>query len=302
MSEPLARLVNVTKRYGSVVALDGFDFAVERGELVSVLGPNGAGKTTAIRLLLGLARPTKGEVRVLGGDPRIRASRMRIGAMLQIGKVPETLRVREHVELFSTYYPQPLPYSDIVDIAGLTEIQERRYGDLSGGQQQRVLFALAICGNPDVIFLDEPTVGLDVEARRSMWAMIRRLVDEGRSVLLTTHYLDEADHLADRIVILHEGKHLVEGTPSEIKRAVATKTVRCTTVVEGSTIESIPGVRTVRTHRGKLEVLVTEAEPVVRALLELDPNLSDLEVAEADLESAFIEWTSGAGGTSGASA
>ncbi len=165
----VARLEGVGKQYGEVQALENIDFAVKAGELVALLGPNGAGKSTAIKLLLGLARPSSGQVTVFGGNPLEPAVRMRIGALLQVAKVPETLRVVEHIDLFASYYPQPLPLAESLAIAGLEDIKDRAFGDLSDGQKQRVLFALALCGDPDVLFLDEPTVGLDVEARRMLW-------------------------------------------------------------------------------------------------------------------------------------
>jgi len=214
---PVAEMRGVTKRYGPVEALRGIDFSIEPGELVALLGPNGAGKTTAVRILLGLAAPTSGEASVFGRHPASRAAKLRRGALLQLAKVPETLTVREHVELFSSYYEKPLPVAETIAAAGLKGIENRLYGDLSGGQKQRVLFALAICGNPDLLFLDEPTVGLDVEARRALWARIRAFVARGGSVLLTTHYLDEADALAHRIVVIDQGKVIAAGTPAEIK-------------------------------------------------------------------------------------
>ncbi|MDQ2944688.1 MAG: ABC transporter ATP-binding protein, partial [Acidobacteriota bacterium] len=195
-----AELQAVTKRYGDVHALRGIDLSIEPGQLVALLGPNGAGKTTAVKLLLGLASPSSGSARVFGQDPRHRNARVRTGAMLQVARVPESLRVREHIELFSSYYPAPRPLRDIVEAAGLAGLEKRPFGELSGGQRQRVLFALAICGNPDLLFLDEPTAGLDVEARRILWDHIREFVARGGSVLLTTHYLEEADALAHRIV------------------------------------------------------------------------------------------------------
>ena len=217
-----AQFRGVTKNYGSIEALRGLDLSIKPGELVSLLGANGAGKTTAVRLLLGLAKPTSGDVRVFGGDPRDTANRARTGAVLQIARVPETLRVREHIDLFSSYYPNPLPMPDVIEAAGLQGLERRKYGQLSGGQQKRVLFALAICGNPDLLILDEPTVGLDVEARRAIWKQIRAFVARGKSVLLTTHYLAEAEALANRVVVIHRGVVVAEGTPQEIKGNAAT--------------------------------------------------------------------------------
>src|SRR5271169_6869561 len=184
----VARTHNVTRTYGSVTALRNVNFELRRGELLALLGPNGAGKTTLVRMLLGLASPDSGTVTVFGSDPRDEAMRYRVGAMLQVARVPETLKVREHIDLFSSYYPKPLSISEILAAAGLEKLSDRKFGELSGGQRQRVLFALAICGDPDLLFLDEPTVGLDVEARRLLWDEIRRLVRRGKTVLLTTHY------------------------------------------------------------------------------------------------------------------
>jgi len=212
-----AQLANVTKRFGTTTALDGITFSIEPGQLVALLGPNGAGKTTAVRLLLGLCTPDSGIARVFGANPRDAANRVRTGAMLQVARVPETLRVREHIELFSSYYPDPMPLDEVIVAAGLQGIENKNFGDLSGGQKQRLLFGLAICGNPDFIALDEPTVGLDVEARRALWKQIRAFVARGKSVLLTTHYLDEADALADRVIVIDHGRVVAQGTPSEIK-------------------------------------------------------------------------------------
>lgn len=213
-----AALRSVTKQYRSQIALDAIDLIVGRGELVALLGPNGAGKTTAVKLMLGLLNPDSGSVRVFGNDPREPRNRQRTGAMLQVGRVPETLRVREHIDLFSSYYPHPLPMAEVLGTAGLQGVENRLFGELSGGQKQRLLFALAICGDPDLLFLDEPTVGLDVQARRGLWRQIRALLARGKSILLTTHYLEEADALANRIVVINRGRIIASGTPADIKQ------------------------------------------------------------------------------------
>jgi ABC-2 type transport system ATP-binding protein len=193
--------------------------------------------------------------------------------------------------LFSSYYTNPLPLHDVLAAAGLEKLRDRKFGDLSGGQRQRTLFALAICGNPDLLFLDEPTVGLDVEARRTLWEEIRRLVDRGKTVLLTTHYLEEADALADRIAVINQGEIIAQGTPAEIKAQTSGKRIRCITSLGLANILNIPGVTDVRQDREAVEIQAREAEPVVRALLARDVSLSALEITSAGLEEAFLALT-----------
>ena len=287
----VASLEGVNKNYGEVRALRHVDFQVRAGEVVALLGPNGAGKTTAVKLLLGLIPPNSGRVRVFGGDPTNPENRMRTGAMLQVGRVPETLLVREHIDLFSTYYPNPMPAAQVLAAAGLEKLSGRKFGDLSGGERQRVLFALAICGDPDLLFLDEPTVGLDVEARRMLWDEIRKLVDRGKTVLLTTHYLQEADALADRVAVINKGEIIAIGTPAEIKAKTAGKRIRCSTSLSIGAVLQIPGVTEAREDREAVEINAVEAEPVVRELLARDARLSGLEVTSAGLEEAFLALT-----------
>jgi ABC-2 type transport system ATP-binding protein len=287
----VASLERVNKNYGPVRALNGVDFRVHAGEVVALLGPNGAGKTTAVKLLLGLLMPNSGKARVFGGDPTNPENRMRTGAMLQVGRVPETLRVREHIDLFSSYYQKPLVPAEVLAIAGLEKLSDRKFGDLSGGQKQRVLFALAICGDPDLLFLDEPTVGLDVEARRMLWEEIRQLVRRGKTVLLTTHYLQEADALADRVAVINKGEIIAEGTPAVIKAQTAGKRIRCITSLSLSTLRQMAGVTEVKEDREAVEIHTAEAEPVLRELLARDASLSGLEVTSAGLEEAFLALT-----------
>jgi ABC-2 type transport system ATP-binding protein len=287
----IASARDVKKSYGDVIALNHLNMEIRAGELLALLGPNGAGKTTLVRLLLGSARPDAGSVSVFGADPHSGQMQTRVGAMLQVGRVPETLKVREHIDLFSSYYPNPLPLDEVLTIAGLTEIKDRAYGELSGGQKQRVLFALAVCGNPDLLFLDEPTVGLDVEARRLMWAQIRTLIARGKTVLLTTHYLNEADALADRILVLNQGAIIAEGTPAEIKARAMGKQIRCTSQLSLEQVKQIPGVLSVKADRNAFELQVNAAEPVVRELLQRDAWLANLEVTNAGLEEAFLALT-----------
>jgi ABC-2 type transport system ATP-binding protein len=287
----VASLEGVSRNYGKVRALRNVNFTVHSGQVVALLGPNGAGKTTAVKLLLGLMQPNSGKARVFGGDPTNPQNRMRTGAMLQVGRVPETLRVREHIDLFSSYYTKPMPIEEVLAAAGLERLRDRKFGDLSGGQRQRTLFALAICGDPDLLFLDEPTVGLDVESRRALWEEIRRLVERGKTVLLTTHYLEEADALADRIAVINQGEIIAEGKPSEIKAQTSGKRIRCITALNLASLLQIPGVTDARIDRGAVEIHAREAEPVVRALLARDSSLSGLEIASAGLEEAFLALT-----------
>ena len=287
----VASLQSVSKNYGNIRALRGVDFGVRAGEVVALLGPNGAGKTTAVKLLLGLMQPNSGKVRVFGGDPTNPEYRMRTGAMLQVGRVPETLRVREHIDLFSTYYRSPMPAERVLAAAGLENLADRKFSDLSGGQKQRVLFALAICGDPDLLFLDEPTVGLDVEARRMLWDEIRELVRRGKTVLLTTHYLQEADALADRIAVINQGEIVAEGSPATIKAQTSGKRIRCITDLDFSALHNIRGVTDVKRDREAFELHTSDAETVVRELLARDANLSGLEVTSAGLEDAFLALT-----------
>ncbi len=287
----IASLRSVTKKFGQQIALDRLTLALRRGEVVALLGPNGAGKTTAVRLLLGLSQVTSGEVRIFGGNPRDRASRLRLGAMLQVGRMPETLRVREHLELFSSYYANPRPLEELLVVAGLEGLEDKLFGTLSGGQKQRVLFALALCGDPDFICLDEPTLGMDVEARRAMWEQVRKLAARGKTILLTTHYLEEADSLASRIVVIQRGKVIAEGTPQELKTANGSRSIRCTTSLPASFVSELPGVASVDQDGNTMLVRTHTPEVVLRAMLAHDAALSGLEVRAAALEDAFLALT-----------
>jgi ABC-2 type transport system ATP-binding protein len=291
IDDTLAELAGVTKRYGTIEALKPLTLRIAAGRVTALLGPNGAGKTTAVKLLLGLTRPTTGTVRLFGVEPSARAARQRTGVMLQVAKVPDTLRVREHLDLFRSYYPRPMAMDDVLSAAGLEAIANRKYGELSGGQKQRVQFALAICGRPELLFLDEPTVGLDVESRRAFWQQVRRLAADGCAVLLTTHYLEEADALADRVVVLNRGEVVIDATPAGMKAVAAARRIRCITAVPGERIATMPGVHSVRQDGASVEILTNEAERVSRELLLSDPLLTGLEITGAGLEEAFLAIT-----------
>ncbi len=287
----LAELRGASKRYGKQLALDGVDLALHGGELLALLGPNGAGKTTAIGLLLGLLQADTGMVHLGGRPPQDLDARRTVGLMLQSAGIPETLKVGELLDLTRSYYPAPRSVADCVALAGLGGLLERRYGKLSGGQQRRVQFALALCGRPRVLFLDEPTTGLDIEARQGLWKAMRELVAEGCAVLLTTHYLEEAESLADRVVVLNNGRVVARGSVQEIRAHVAQRRIRCVSSIDPEHIANWPHVRSARLEAGRIDIVADLAESVVRRLLAEDAGLSDLEVQRAGLAEAFIELT-----------
>jgi len=287
----LARLHGASKSYGKVRALDGVDLALRGGELLALLGPNGAGKTTAIGLLLGLLRADGGTVELFGQDPQAIDARRHIGVMLQDAALPATLRVGELIRLAASYYPAPRSVAESADLAGVSDLLQRPYGKLSGGQQRRVQFAIALCGRPKLLFLDEPTVGMDIEARQKLWAAIRQLVAEGNGVVLTTHYLEEAEALADRVCVMTHGKIISEGSVDALRARVSMKRVRCLTRFAPADVADWPGVADA-TYDGDRLCIATEcAEAVVRQLLARDPDLSALEVRAAGLAEAFTELT-----------
>jgi ABC-2 type transport system ATP-binding protein len=288
---PVARLDGTVKRYGSLTALDGADLIVRRGELLALLGPNGAGKSTAISLMLGLIRPDAGSVQLFGRDPQDIEARRRIGVMLQNATLPPTLRVGELLRLTASYYPSPRPLEQSAELAGISDLLARPYAKLSGGQQRRVQFALALCGHPELLFLDEPTVGMDIDARQKLWTAIRQLIAEGCSVLLTTHYLEEAEALADRVCVMAHGKMIHEGTVDELRARVALKRIRCVTASDAENVRTWPDVVEARQEGPRLHITTAEAESVVRRLLEADPQLRELEVHRAGLAEAFTELT-----------
>ena len=294
MNEPadtLAQLENASKRYGPVLALDSVDLQVRRGEVLALLGPNGAGKTTAIGLLLGLLGPDSGSALLFGQAPQALVARRRLGAMLQTGGVPDTLAAGELLALFRSYYPRPLTIADSVAMSGIGELLQVRYGRLSGGQQRRVQFALAICGRPDILFLDEPTTGLDPAARETLWKTIRQLAAGGCAVVLTTHYLEEAEALADRVSVLARGRIVASGSVAQIRARVSQRRVRCVSRLSAEIIADWPEVRSVTRDGERMEIVTDAAEAVVRQLLFEDSGLSELEVRRAGLAEAFVEIT-----------
>lgn len=287
-----AQLIDATKKYGSVEALRGVSLDIELGEVVAMLGPNGAGKTTSISLLLGLRKPTSGRALLFGLSPYHLDARSRVGVMLQESGIPAMLRVREIVDLFRSYYPKPMARDRAIAMAGLEEKTGAQVKELSGGQRQRLYFALAVCGDPAVLFLDEPTVGMDVEGRRSFIERIAEFANLGRTVVLTTHYLEEADQLAKRVIVVDRGVVIADASPQEIKSKVAGKRVRFTAGnLSAKDLEGLPVTTTTITDR-HVQLLTNQPESVLRELFRKGIEISELEVSGADLEDAFISLTS----------
>jgi ABC-2 type transport system ATP-binding protein len=291
MHDVVARLSGAVKRYGQLTALDGVDLVLHRGELLAVLGPNGAGKSTSISLLLGLTRPDGGRAELFGLDPQQIDARRRIGVMLQSAMLPMTLKVAELLRLVASYYPNPRSLQESATLAGVEDLLQRPYGKLSGGQQRRVQFALALCGRPELVFLDEPTVGMDIDARRKLWAAMRALVAEGCSVVLTTHYLEEAEALAQRVVVMGKGRVLSEGSVDALRARVPLTRIRCVTDLDVTVIAAWPQVASAEREGTRLQISTSAAENVLRRLLEADTALSELEVQRAGLAEAFTELT-----------
>ena len=287
----LATLQQASKRYGPVQALDRVDLAVHAGEVLALLGPNGAGKTSAISLLCGLRAPSAGQARLFGQDPRTPAARRRLGVMLQATDLPDALTVVELLRQFAGYYPAPRDVEETLDLCGLTALAGRRYGKLSGGQKRRAQFALAICGRPGLVVVDEPTTGLDVEARAMLWRVLRQLVAEGAGLLLTTHYLEEADALADRVVLLGGGRVVAEGSPTAVKARAGCTLVRCHTALSADTLASWSQVQRLRTVGRRLELATVEPEALLRQLLAADAGISDIEVQRSSLDDAMLQLT-----------
>ena len=287
----LAHLRNARKSYGKLLALDDMDLQLRSGQVLALLGANGAGKSTAVSVMLGLVEAEQGEASLLGQPPLAMDARRRTGVMLQSTALPDTLKVGELLAMTRGYYAQPLSVADCVAMAGLEGLLDRRYGKLSGGQQRRVQFAMAICGRPQVLFLDEPTTGLDIEARQQMWSAIRERAAAGCAVLLTTHYLEEAEALADHVVVMQAGRTLAEGSVAQIRERVLQRRIRCHTQMDERDIAEWAGVRHVQRDGNVVEIQAEPVEPVVARLLAEDPRLSALEVHRAGLADAFLEIT-----------
>ncbi len=287
---------------GPVHAVRGIDVSIARGETVALLGPNGAGKSTTIDMILGLARPDSGTVSVLGGSPRDAVKRGQIGAMLQTGDLIRDLLVRELIAMVAALYPSPMDVEEVLQLAGLREVSEHRTQKLSGGQTQRARFAVALVSDPEVLILDEPTVAMDVEARRAFWAAMRRFAARGRTVLFATHYLEEADANADRAVLMAHGRVVADGPTTEIKARVGTRTIRATLPgVSQEDLAALAGVSSAERHGDAVILTCSDSDLAIRLLLDRYEAARDIEITGAGLEDAFIQLTGEGGSEASAS-
>ncbi|HEU4780251.1 MAG TPA: ABC transporter ATP-binding protein [Steroidobacteraceae bacterium] len=287
----LASLTGIRKRYGKLTALDGFDLAVNRGQLLALLGPNGAGKSTAISILLGLQTPDEGSAELFGHIPQEIEGRRRIGVMMQEVALPGVMRPRELLEQVASYYPTPYDIDAVLKRMSLESLATRPYGKLSGGQKRQVQFAMAICGRPELLFLDEPTVGLDVQAREALWKVVRELLHEGCSIVLTTHYLEEAEALADRVAVMARGRLITSGSVDEIRAHVTRKQVSCVSSLAADAVRAWPEVLQLEMERDRMQITTRNAEGLLVRLFREDPGLQDIEVKRAGLAEAFTELT-----------
>jgi ABC-type multidrug transport system ATPase subunit len=288
---PLAELIGAVKRYGNTTALDGVDLKVCGGEVLALLGPNGAGKSTAISLWLGLLQADGGQARLMGRSPLDVESRRDVGVMMQEVALEPLLRVRELVDLAASYYPSPMSVDETLALTRATDLGDKRYAKLSAGQKRKAQFAIAVVGRPKLLFLDEPTVGLDIEARVAMWGAIRDLVARGSSVVLTTHYLEEAETLATRIVVLAKGRVIASGSVDEIRSVVSRTHISCASALSADEVRRWPSVLEATSDDRKLTITAADGESVVRRLLAADHALRNLEVRPAALSEAFTELT-----------
>jgi ABC-2 type transport system ATP-binding protein len=280
--------------YGSVRAVDGVDLTVRRGEVVALLGPNGAGKTTTLDTLLGLSTPDSGRVALFGVAPKAAIAAGRVGAVLQTGELLSGVTVRELLSAMRALQPRPVPLAEAVEAAGVGDILDRRVDKLSGGQAQRVRFGLALVGKPDLLVLDEPTAGLDTAARRAFWTAVRGYAAAGRTVLFSTHYLEEADEVADRIVLIANGTVVADGPTTEIRAVAAARVIRVTLPgVSEDELRVLPGVSTVDIHGASVTLRSAESDTTLRTLLTMYPKARDIEVAAAPLADAVLALTEG---------
>ena len=283
-----ARAINVSRRYGDVLALDNLNLDVPAGQLVGLLGPNGAGKSTLVNLFTGIRAPSAGTVQLFGGDPRDPVRRRGLGVTPQETGLPPSLRVGEVVDFVRAHYPDPLGRDEILGRFGLTDLVKRQTGGLSGGQKRRVAVALAFAGRPRIVFLDEPTTGLDVEARRALWNGVRAFHADGGTVVLTSHYLEEIEALAERVVVIGGGRVLADDTVDAVRGLVAIRRVSLSSRVP---LPDLPGVVGTERDGDRIHLMTADADRLVRDLVSHDVSFADLEVRPTSLEEAFLTIT-----------
>ncbi len=286
--EILARTVEASRSYGPVTALDSVSLDVPAGQLLGLLGPNGAGKTTLLQLLTGLRAPTSGTVELFGGDPRDAASRRRLGCTPQETGLPPTLRVHEVVDFVAGHFDRPVPTAELLEQFGLAGLERRQTGGLSGGLKRRLGVAVAFVGRPDLVLLDEPTTGLDVEARHALWDAVRRYHQAGGTVVLTSHYLEEVEALAERVVVMDQGRVRADGTLAEVRSLVPARRVR----LRAPDLPELTGVDRSSRDGDTYELWTADSDALVRQLVTTGTPFRDLEVATASLEEAFLTLTS----------
>jgi ABC-2 type transport system ATP-binding protein len=278
--------------YRDVRAVDRMDLTIAPGEVVALLGPNGAGKSTVIDMLLGLTRPDRGEITLFGRAPRRAVAEGLVGAMLQSGGLPEDITAGEVVRLMAALFPNPLPVEETLERAGIADVAKQRFGRLSGGQKQRVRFAAALVCDPDLLVLDEPTVAMDVQARREFWAAMRGYTATGRTVLFATHYLAEAEEFADRVVLLRAGRVVADGSVAQVRALVSGRIVSATLPTPDPVgLESLRGVSGVRVEGSRIHLTCSDSDSALRALLAAHPGAADIEVVAHGLEDAFVMLT-----------
>jgi ABC-2 type transport system ATP-binding protein len=281
----------VHKHFGRVQAVRGVDITISPGEIVAILGPNGAGKTSTIDMVLGLSQPTSGEVSVFGMQPRQAITKGLVSAVMQTGGLLKDLTVAETVEYTASLFARRQTVHDVLARAGITDIADRRVGKCSGGEQQRLRFAMALVSDPELLALDEPTTGMDVEGRRGFWAAIRKDAEQGRTVLFATHYLEEADDYADRIILLRHGRIVADGTAAQIKAMAAGRTVRATLAdASEDTLRAIPGAESAEVRGDTVLVHATDSDAVARYLL-TNTAAKDMEITARGIEEAFLALT-----------
>ncbi|ASR37646.1 ABC transporter ATP-binding protein [Prauserella marina] len=283
----LARARDLTRRYNDKTALDGVSLDIPAGQVLGLLGPNGAGKSTLINVMTGLLRPTSGSVELCGGDPRSEATRRVIGVTPQETGLPETWRVAELVDFVSEHFPDPVGRAELLKRFDLTSLADRQAGGLSGGQQRRVAVALAFVGRPRLVFLDEPTTGLDVDARRALWEGIRSFHADGGAVLLTSHYIEEVEELADRVVVVDRGRVIADGGVAEIRGRIQLKRVTLT----DAALPALNEVASIERDADRTHLLTNDATALVRELVTVGASFTDIEIESASLEDAFLAIT-----------